>query len=121
MRAAGFLALMAAMALAAWLGWWTLPAVGLLWGLLRPGVAHPVLWASVAAVGAWGFWLGVNLIAGQGGLGRIGERLAAILGVPLPGLLAGTLLLAALLAGSAAAVGYQMAGWMRRPPARPPI
>lgn len=121
MRAAGFLALTAAFGLASWIGWWAVPAVAFLWGFIRPGVSRPVGWAALAALGAWGCWLLVDLVAGQSGLGRLGGRLAATLGFPLVGLVAVTFLLAVLLAGSAAAIGHQIAGWLRRHADRPTV
>ena len=108
MQAAAFLALTAAFALAGWLGWWTVPVLSFVWGLVRPAVPHPIRWAVLAALLAWVFWLLVDTLAGPG-LGRIGGRLAGILHLPLPLLVAATLLLPVLLAWSATAIGCRLA------------
>ena len=61
MRAlAGFLLLAAAFALGSWVGWWMVPAVAVLWGLLRPAVRRPILSAALAAAAAWALWLEVD-------------------------------------------------------------
>ena len=128
MRAAGFLALTAAFALASWLGWWTVPVLGLVWGALHarpaakpPQVARPLRSAAFAALLGWGVWLLYDLGAGQGGLGRLGWRVAGSLGLPLGGLVAATLLFPALLAWSAAALGGRLVSYLpSRPNRRPP-
>jgi len=110
MRSAlGFLALAAAFALASWLGWWAVPAVAALWGLLRPGTWRPMLSAALAASLGWGFWLVLDATQGHGGLGRLGTRVGHVMHAPFPALLLGTLLFAGLLAWSAAALSCGLA------------
>jgi hypothetical protein len=105
----GFLALLAAFLLACWLGWWTIPLVAALWGVLRPAVWRPILSAALAAALAWGLWLLVDLLADPHAFSRLGTRLGAVLPLPLPGLLLLTLLFPALLAWSAAALACGLA------------
>ena len=134
MAALGLLPLAAAFTLASWLGWWTVPVLGLIWGWLnpdplrvgsraaeppsRPVVKPPsrraALPATLAALAGWALWLGIDGLAGAGGLGRLGPRLAGVVGQPLPLLVAVTLLFPALLAGTAAAVGSRLAGLVGR-------
>jgi len=106
----GLLALVAAFALASWLGWWAIPAVAALWGMLRPATWRPMLSAALAASLGWGFWLLLDAVQGHGALGRLGARLGGILAVPFPLLLLATLLLPGLLAWSAAALSCGLAG-----------
>ena len=122
-RAAAFLALLLAFALASWLGWWTVPLLGFVWGLINPAtgadphrgwLGRPVTAAALAAMIGWAGWLAVDWVAGQGGLGRLGGRLAGALSVPPPGLFLATLLFPALLAGCAAAIGRGIAGYLAR-------
>jgi len=100
----GFVALALAFALAAWLGWWALPAVAALWGALRPGVWRPMLSAALAAMAGWGGWLALDALQGHGALKRLGNLLAPVMHAPYPLLLLLTLLFAGLLAWSAAAL-----------------
>ena len=109
-RVAGFLALVAAFTLASWLGWWAVPLVALLWGALRPGVPRPALGAALAAALGWGCWLLFDAGSDGAALARLGQRLGAVIQLPLPLLLLLTLLLPALLAGSAAALVQGFAG-----------
>ena len=108
-RRAAFVLLVAAFALAAWLGWWSVPAVAFGWGLLRPAVRRPILSAALAAALGWAVWLLVDLFADAAALGRLGGRLGAVLPLPFAGLLVLTLLFPALLGWSAAAVGCGLA------------
>ena len=110
-----FLALAAAFALAAWLGWWALPAVAALWGALRPAVWRPMLSAALAAAAGWGGWLLLDAVQGHGALGRLGGRLGAVMQVPYPLLLLLTLLFAALLAWSAASLACGLANLLLAP------
>lgn len=98
----GFLALALAFFLATWLGWWTVPAVALLWGALRPAVRLPALTAGVAAGAGWGAWLVVDMSAGAGGLGVLAVRLGGIMNLPAYALIALTLIFSMLLASCAA-------------------
>lgn len=106
----GFLALVAAFTLALWLGWWTVPAVAALWGLLRPATWRPILSAALAAALGTVLWLLVDGLAGSGALTRLGSRLAGVLHLPFALLLLLTLLFPAILAWSAAALACGLAG-----------
>ena len=105
----GFFALVAAFALASWLGWWAVPAVAALWGMLRPGTWRPILSAALAAALGWGLWLLLDAVRGHGALGRLGGRVASVMHAPFPALILGTLVFAGLLAWSAAALSCGLA------------
>ena len=92
-----------------------------LWGFLRPPVTRPIGFAALAAPLGWGGWLLYDLAADQAGFSRLGGRLADTMHLPLVGLLAVTLLLPALLAWSAAAIGCRLASFLSRsaPPSSP--
>ncbi|HEV8600465.1 MAG TPA: hypothetical protein VGQ69_13990 [Gemmatimonadales bacterium] len=104
-----FLLLVAAFAVAAPLGWWTVPLVAGLWGALRPGFPRPILAAALAALLGWSVWLGIDLGIAPDALTRIGARAADILQLPSTLFLLLTLLFPALLAWSAAAVACRLA------------
>lgn len=83
-----------------WLvGWWMVPVIGLLAGLLT--------WpAPAVAFGcglAWTILLLVNSLAG--GLSRVASVLGDVMGLPAPALVALTILFPALLGWSAATLG----------------
>ncbi|MGQ0701666.1 MAG: hypothetical protein ACT4PM_00865 [Gemmatimonadales bacterium] len=138
MAALGLIALAAAFTLASWLGWWTIPLLGLIWGWLHPWIPIPerraaeppsrpaaepssrraTLTAALAGLLGWAIWLAIDTLAGGSGLGRLGPRLAGTMRQPLPLVLAVTLLFPALLAATAAAVGSVLAGLLR--PGGPP-
>jgi hypothetical protein len=125
-RMPALLLLAAGFALGTWIGWWMVPLVGLLWGAISalPGrtgarVRAPDLspWAAagLAALSAglaWSGWLGYNGLA-EGGLGRLAARLAAVMQVPLPLLLSGTILFPALLSAAAAIIGNDVVASVR--------
>jgi hypothetical protein len=104
-----FTALVAAFALASWLGWWAVPAVAALWGVLRPRVAAPAGLAALAASLAWGAWLIADWAAGHGGFGTLAARLGGVMNLPAFVLILLTLLLAALLAWSSAVLAGAVA------------
>jgi len=105
-----FLLLVAAFALASWLGWWGVPLVAGLWGALRPGVAKPIRAAVLAALLGWLLWLLFDAVGNPAALARVAVRLAAVLQLPALLLLLLTLLWPALLAWSAAALACGLAG-----------
>ncbi len=93
-----------AFALGTWVAWWMVPLVAFLWATLPP--ARPaVLPAGLAAALAWALWLCFDTVAGSGGLGRLAARLSGVMQLPSPVLILVTLLLPAVLAASAAAIG----------------
>lgn len=104
-----FVLLVAAFAVAAPLGWWTVPLVAALWGVLRPGFPRPILAAALAALAGWAVWLGIDFIVAPDALGRIGSRAAAIMQLPSPLFFLLTLLFPALLGWSSAALACGLA------------
>lgn len=105
----GFLLLVAAFALASWIGWWAVPLVAALWGALRPGFPKPILAAALAALLGWALWLLVDYLDDPAALERLAARVAAIMQLPAPFLFLLTLLFPALLAWSAAALACGLA------------
>jgi hypothetical protein len=102
-------ALVTAFALASRLGWWTVPIVAALWGILRPSVRAPAGTAALAAALAWGIWLLFDWQQNHAGMAVLATRLGGILKLPPAGLIAGTLILGALLAWSAATLAGGLA------------
>ena len=90
-------------------GWWAIPAIALLWGLIARGASGSALTAAVAAVLAWAALLGLDAVDGR--FGVLLARIAPVFTLPGIALVGVTLLLAALLAWSAAA----FAGGFTRP------
>lgn len=82
-------------------GWWAVPAVAALWGLIARGANGSAVTAAVAAVLAWGAVLGFDAVGGR--LGVLLARVAPLFTVPALALVGAALALAALLAWSAAA------------------
>ena len=103
-QAAAFLVLTLAFAAASVLGWWAIPATAALWGILRPVSRRPALVAAASAALAWSGWLLADGLSPRGDFGGLATRLAGIFSLPSAGLIALTILFAALLAGSAAYV-----------------
>lgn len=103
-RRLSFVALVVAFALAARFGWWAVPVVAALWGGMLPRVASPAGTAALAAGSAWGVWLLLDWGADQGAFGALAARLGGVMTVPPALLILLTLVLAALLAWSAAAL-----------------
>lgn len=100
-----------AIALGTPVGWWVVPLIGFLWGLIAPGRRLSAV--TIAAGLGWGGWLGYDAVAGQGGLGRLGARLGPVLHAPFPLLLAVTLAIPMLLAVSAGYIGAGLGGAVR--------
>ena len=113
-QAAAFLVLTLAFAAASMLGWWAIPATAALWGIMRPVVQRPAIFAASAAALAWTGWLVVDAISPRGDFTGLAWRLAGIFTLPAPALLALTILFGALLAGTAAYLAGALA-----PPRRP--
>lgn len=103
-QTAAFLMLTLAFAAAAVLGWWAIPATAALWGILRPVSRRPALVAAASAALAWSGWLLADGLSPRGDFSALATRLAGIFSLPAPGLIAVTVLFAALLAGGAAYV-----------------
>jgi hypothetical protein len=84
-------------------GWWTVPIVGALWGIIAPDRRHPARLAALAAPLAWGALLVWGAMHGP--VPALATRLAGVLHVPAPVLIAVTLIFPAALAWSSAVVG----------------
>ena len=91
-----------AFALGTWiLGWWAVPLLGAVWGVMRRGRSR---FASAFA-GAALAWLALLAFdAARGPMGRMTSVMGGIFSVPAAALLLITVLYAALLAGCAAQV-----------------
>lgn len=109
-KVASFAVLVAAFGFATTVGWWTIPLVAALWGLLRPRQPRPGLSAAAAAGLAWVLWLGFDAVRGQGALGVLATRLGGVMRLPVPALFLVTILFPALLAWSASALAGGLAG-----------
>jgi hypothetical protein len=93
--------LAAALALGTWFaGWWAVPLIAAIWAVVRPAPLAG-LTAALAGASAWGLLLAVYMLFGFP-VQTLAVRLAGAMRLPVPALLALTLLLPALLAGSAA-------------------
>ena len=98
----------AAFLLASWLGWWMLPLVALLWGMLHPTLPRPILAATLAGGFGWAAWLGWNLAADPEAFSRVTTQLGGILQLSPWLLVAATVLFPMLLAWSAATLGWEL-------------
>ena len=99
------LALVLALATAL-VGWWTVPLIGTLWGVVRAprrGVAPD---AGLAGALGWGLLL--LLAAAQGPVAAVAAQVGAVMGLGAPGLVVLTLLFPFLLAWAAALVSAEL-------------
>lgn len=81
------------------LGWWSVPAIGLLYGIMaRPGRGQGLL-AALAAAFAWAILL--LLTAAQGPVGPLADKLGGIMRVPGPALYVITCMFPFFIAGCA--------------------
>ena len=96
--------LTAAFAAATVVGWWTVPLVGALWGVLRSALSRPALLAGLAAASAWGLWLVYDYSVAGATFAPFLGRLAGVLTIPTTILILVTVLFPGLLAWSAAAL-----------------
>ena len=83
--------------------WWSVPILGLFWGLLAGSKQHAACKAAAAAAASWALLLAWT--GSQGPLGHLAERLAGVFMIPGWALLLVTCLFPALLAGTAATLG----------------
>ena len=109
-----FAALTVAFSLATMLGWWAIPLVAALWGVLRPAVNAPAGTAALAAASAWALWLLADWQADHDAMSVLATRLGGAMSLPPGVLLVITLLLAALLAWSAASSAGTLATLLDR-------
>lgn len=89
-------------------GWWAVPMIGAVYGLVPGSSRWPTLLAGAGAGLGWAALL--VWTATQGAAVQLSSKVGAILGLPAPGLFGVTVLFAALLAGSAAT----LTGGLRR-------
>lgn len=99
-----FAVLTAAFALATRLGWWAVPVVAALWGVLKPAVDAPAATAALAAGLAWALWLLGSWQTDPDAMGILATRLGGVMSVPPAVLILLTIALGAVLAWSAAAL-----------------
>ncbi len=90
-------------------GWWTVPLVALVYGVLLRGSDHPGMTAAAGGAMAWGGYLGLAIIGGAP-VGSFDSSLAAAMQLPGWVPLVATLLFPALLAGLAAYLGARVGG-----------
>jgi len=91
------------------LGWWGVPVVAFLWGLLTARLLRrPAGAAALAAVLAWAALLGMDAMGGR--LTGLGTLFGSIAKLPSGVFFALSLLFPALLAWSAAALGADLRG-----------
>jgi hypothetical protein len=90
-------------------GWWAVPIVALLFGLLMRGSPAPGTTAAASGALAWGGYLGLAA-AGGAPVGRFAASLAASMQLPGWAPLLATLVFPALLAGLSAYLGARAGG-----------
>lgn len=96
-------------------GWWVVPVVGAVYGVVVGGTERPGLLAATAGTLGWGGYLGLMAL-GDAPVAGFGRDLSASLGLPGGALLAATLVYPALLAGSAAYLGAGLTASMNAKP-----
>ena len=85
------------------LGWWAIPVVALICGLLMNREGRPIYYSTICSAAGW---LSLLLLdAARGPLGEVAVRFAGVMGFPPAALFLTTLLFPALLAWSASSVG----------------
>lgn len=97
------------------LGWWAVPAVAAVHGLVARGARRPGLTAAAAGAMAWGGYLAITALGG-GPVTAFGARLAASMQLPASGPFLATLAFPALLAGLASYLGARLGGRYLSPP-----
>jgi hypothetical protein len=90
------------------LGWWAVPAVAAVWGILERRTPRPGLTAAAAGAAAWGGYLAIMGLGGASVL-DFGARLALSMQLPVWAPLTATLLLPALLGGTTASLAASFA------------
>ncbi|MGH7720060.1 MAG: hypothetical protein ACREON_14615 [Gemmatimonadaceae bacterium] len=86
-----------------WLGWWSVPATAVLWGLIAPTTPRASLYAAAAAALAWAALLSWSAIAAP--VPTLATQLGAVMGMPAAALVLIVLIFPAVLAWSGAEVG----------------
>ncbi len=90
-------------------GWVSVALLGFVWGALNKSDRTVPFTCAVSAAVGWGLLLAWTAV--QGPVAELAVKLGAIVGVPGSAFILVTLLLPAILAGSAAGVGWRLAGW----------
>jgi hypothetical protein len=83
-------------------GWWTVPVIGLIWGVLTPSRTKSGIYAALGAALSWALLM--VWTATQGPVWALARRISALFGTPSILFFLLPPILAALLAGSAALV-----------------
>jgi hypothetical protein len=99
--AVGAFALSAAAATAVW-GWWTIPVLAAVWVRVLPRDAATATLCALGAASGWALLLAWD--AAHGPVGTVARRVGGVFMLPGWGFVALTLLFAALLAATTAAV-----------------
>ncbi len=110
----GLLALAIALA-TVFLGWWSVPTIGVLWGVVARRGTHPGFMAAGAATLAWTALL--FLVAVQGPMWDLADKVGGILAIPGWLFIFITVAFPAVLAGTAAVVGgevREVVSWSRQ-------
>jgi hypothetical protein len=89
-------------------GWWTVPILGAAYGVASGGKT-PGRWAAFAGAAAWGALLVLPLARGYP-VGALATRLAGAMQLPTAVLVGVTLVLPALLGGTAAVLAQGLRG-----------
>ncbi len=90
-------------------GWWSVPLVAVVYGVLLRGTRHPGLPAAAGGAMAWGGYLGLAVVGGAP-VGGFASSLAAAMQLPGWAPLTVTLAYPAVLAGLAAYLGARVGG-----------
>ncbi|OYV62854.1 MAG: hypothetical protein B7Z72_14725 [Gemmatimonadetes bacterium 21-71-4] len=90
-------------------GWWAVPVIGGLWGLINPTGRHAALRAGMAAAASWAILLLVPAITGAP-LASFAAQLAGAMQVPAWALVVVELAFPLAVAWSAAALGAAVRG-----------
>ncbi|MBI4501489.1 MAG: hypothetical protein HY700_10040 [Gemmatimonadetes bacterium] len=93
-------------------GWWAVPLLGAIWGLVGKDTVRPAIMAGVAAASAWALLLGWSGLVGP--VGTLAAQLGALAAVPGVLFVGLTLVVPFLLAGSAAAATFLIAAGLGR-------
>ena len=99
-----FLLLSEAFAVATYaFGWWVIPVVALVCGLVMNREGRPIYYSTICAAAGW---LSLLLLdAARGPLGEVAARFGGVMGFPPAALIVTTLIFPALLAWSASLLG----------------
>lgn len=89
------------------IGWWTVPLVAFVYGVVSRGTRSPGVTAALAAALAWGGYLGITALGGAP-IALLATRLALSMQLPTWGPWVATLLFPATLAGLASYLGARV-------------